>query len=163
MENQSGNKPKISWTGSEKAELTKCLAVVCEGQKAYGKEVNLQSILDYFVMKFEGRHTVKEVIYAIGKYTDIKNDIPTPADILIILNPKPPEITQTEYIAAGKWQEQNGFPIFSAALDIIEAYEKQQRLARESYREELNIITNLGPNAFGTKKIDYSKPVVKHD
>jgi hypothetical protein len=131
------------WTASEKAELAKVLTVICNGQKAYGKEVILADVYAYFEMKLQGRHSVSQVIYAIGKYTDSKNDIPAPSDVLNILNPKPPEITQTEYLSAKKWQEQNGYPLFSDALDTIEAFEKQERLKRESYQTEVKTIAQL--------------------
>lgn len=147
MHQPSETKRASSWTASEKTKLTQILSIVCEGQKAYGKEINIKSVFLYFQLKFEHRHSVEELIYAIGKYTDRKNDIPAPADIFEILNPTPPRITEAEFVEAQKWQERNGFPAFSSAKMLIEDYRAQQEEQRESFRLENKTLQQLAASS----------------
>jgi len=62
-------------------------------------------------MKLEHRYSVDRVIFALNEYTDRKNDIPSPADIINHIDPEPPRITEAQYIAAQKFQERNGYYI----------------------------------------------------
>ncbi len=105
----------------------KTLSVICTAQKAYGKEVNIADVYAYFEMKFQGRYSVDQIIYALGIYTDRKSDIPTPADIFNILNPPAPRISEAAFVEAQKYQERNNWPIMSDAQDVIDAYRKQER------------------------------------
>lgn len=97
-------------------------------------------MLAYFRLKFEHRYTVPQVIFALEKYTDLKNDIPAPADILAILNPPLPEkprITEAQYIQACKAQEKNGYPAFSTEYMLIQEYKKQNDEAVSEHKAAL--------------------------
>ena len=111
--------------------MAKTLTVICDGQKQYGKQVDLKAVLAYFKFKLETRFTAEQVIYALAQYTDHHNDIPAPADVINILAPEPKKITQAEYIAAQKYQERNNYPQFSQQRDVIRDYESQESEARE--------------------------------
>lgn len=87
---------------------------------------------------------MQQVIYALDKFTDENNSIPAPADINAILNPRPPKISTAEYVQAQRWQERNGYPMFSEARSTIEAYEEQRREENEEHEREVNAITALG-------------------
>lgn len=128
----SQTKPRNYWIKSDQERLIKVLSVIINGQKAYGKEYSISDTYAYFKMKLEHRYSVDHIIFALNEYTDRKNDIPSPADIINILDPEPPRISEAQYIAAQKWQERNGYPIFSDAKDTIQLYEKQEADAQKS-------------------------------
>ena len=71
---------------------------------------------------------------ALDEYTDRKNDIPAPADVIEILAPPTPRITEAEYIAALRYQERNGYPQFSPEKFIIDDYKAQREGAREAVK-----------------------------
>lgn len=137
MENdQSPSKRTTSsanWSNPQKQDLTKALSVISAAQKSFGRDVNVRDMLAYYEMKLSGRFSVEQVLYALGIYTDRKNDIPAPADIIDILNPEPPLISQAEYVAALKYQERNGYPPYSAEKFLIQNYESQQGRIRADH------------------------------
>ena len=120
------------------------MAIICDGQKAYGKNVELQPLFAYFKLKLESRFSVDQVIYALNKYTDSKNDIPAPADIINILNPPKPRISEAQFVEAQKWQEKNGWPMFSDAQETIDLYRQQEKDARDSHKTEVQRIEQAG-------------------
>lgn len=123
----SNNKQTLSWTKSDLESLAKVLGIIALGQKNYGKQVNVEDLLGFFKFKLEGRFTVEAVIYAIQKYTDQKNDIPTPADIIRILTPpEKPKISQTTYFASYKQWEKEGFPGSTYHAQVVADYRKQE-------------------------------------
>lgn len=136
------------WTNSQKAELVKTLAVIIQGQNAYGKKHNLEDTLAYLTHKLQAKHTVEQVIYAIEKYTDDHDDIPTPADINKILNPEEPKITQSEFIEAQKWQERNqNWSEFTTAHDTIAAFRRQNEEKRDSFKIQNEEIAQIARNS----------------
>lgn len=119
-----------SWTTSDLEDIAKVLAVISRGQKAYGKEFNVKDTLDYFRFKLEGKFSAKQVVYAIGVYTDTRDDLPTPADLVNILQPEKPRITEAEYVHACKQHALEGYPSHGYYKYIIKDYEKQQEMVR---------------------------------
>jgi hypothetical protein len=111
------------------------LSITVDGQKAYGKEINLQSILNYFRLKLEGKFNVEQVIHALDVYTDEHNDIPSPADVIKILSPKEHRVTATEYAYALEAQRRNGYPMFSADQVVIAKYKEQRQNDGEEVKE----------------------------
>lgn len=99
--------------------------MIVQGQNAYGKKHDLAHLLAYYEFKLQRRYSVAQVLHALDIYTDRHDDIPTPAGIIAILSPEPPKITEAQYVNACKWQERNGYPIFSDARDLIEEYHRQ--------------------------------------
>jgi len=139
-------KHKSFWKDSEVEELIKILAIIIDGQKAYGKQYSLKDVLAYYRYKLEQQHgfTVKQVLFAIEQYTDKIDDVPVPADIIKILNPQPPRISEAQYVQAQKWQERNGYPMVSDALIVIEKYQEQQKNDEIKYQNEIETIQKLG-------------------
>lgn len=132
MENQGlQTNSRKSWGNQGIDEIAKVLAIIINGQKAYGRAYSLKDTLAYFRLKLEQRFTADQVIAALGVYTDTHNDIPAPSDLIAILAPPPKRITEAEFVAAQKWQERNGFPVYSEALDIINDYHAQENEARK--------------------------------
>lgn len=116
-----------SWNQSEQEEIIKALAVIAKTQKAFGKEVSVKDIFEYYKFKLEGRFYAKPILVAIQTYTDTHDDIPTPANIINILTPQPRKITTAEYVAAQRLQEASGYPRFSPEAYLIREYEAQDR------------------------------------
>lgn len=136
MENQIANhetqtKQDGFWNPSEKAEIVKTLAVIINGQKAYGKDASVQDTFAYYRMKLDGRFTASDVLSAIGLYTDRSNDLPTPADLINLMVPPPPaKVTTAEFIHAKEQQKAHGYPIYSEWKAVIEQFEMEQEEAR---------------------------------
>lgn len=136
----SPNGPTNRWTIEEKRALAAVTFPLIEMQKQYGREMNAPMVMKGWEIKFAGRFTIEQILYALDKYSDKKSDFPAPADLISILEPEEPKVTVAEYVAAQKWQENNGYPRFSDAYDTIKRYEKQQQEQRKSVectREEV--------------------------
>ena len=98
-------------------------------------------------MKLENKFSAKQVVYAIDKYTDTKNDIPAPADIINILTPEEPKITHAQYMEALEAQKRNGYPQFSSEAYLIKDYKKQQNEKADIAEQENNKIMQLASNS----------------
>lgn len=131
---------RLSWSASDQANIVKTLSVILNNQKAFGKEQSIDDTFSFFKMKLDGKYTADQVLGAIDKYTDSNADIPTPADIINILNPPKRKITQAEYIAALEWQKNNGYPNFSYEKYLIDDYLAQDR---DEPKENLQIAENV--------------------
>jgi hypothetical protein len=99
-----------------------------------------------FIM--EGDYSMDQVLYGLREFLKINPVMPVPANIIAILNPPKPRITEAAFIAAQKWQERNDYPIFSDAKDIIEAYHAQEREGRESYENTNEELKSIAGNTF---------------
>ena len=120
-------------------EITKTLAVIINGQKAYGKDYSINDTFRYYKLKLDGRYSADKVISAILAYTDVKNDIPAPADIINIINPPPTKITYADYKYALEQHKAEGYPMFGYFWQVIADYKKQQQMETKtpSYYEIL--------------------------
>ena len=128
---QSQKPNKSLWSEEDKDKLTVALAVTIKGQKQYGETYLVKDIEAFWSLKLENRFTMPQVLWALDKYTDRKSDVPVPADIIQILNPESPKITQAEYVNALKVQEKNNHDRFSVEAQVIEDYNKQNNQERD--------------------------------
>ena len=134
MENQSLQKKQQNyWTQSEAAQIIKMLSVLINGQKAYGKDYSVKDTFAYYELKLQGKFSAEQILYALDKYTDTHNDIPAPSDIINMLKPQEPRVTEAQYVNACKEQERDGFPQFSVAYMTIADYKKQNYEEKETY------------------------------
>lgn len=101
------------------------LTVLINGQKAYGKDYSVSDTFSYYKMKLEGRYNAEQILKAVNVYTDRKNDIPAPADVIQILSPPPRKITYAEYKYAIEQHKANGYPMISKWRDTMMEYEGQ--------------------------------------
>ncbi len=102
------------------------LTVLINGQKAYGKDYSVADTFSYYKMKLDGKYSANRILQAVDKYTDKKNDIPAPSDIIQILNPPPKQITYAEYKHALEQHAAEGYPMFGYFGGVIKDYQKQQ-------------------------------------
>lgn len=66
------------------------------------------------------------MIAALSEYMQTHTDIPAPADLVKIIDPPKPRITEAEYVAAQKKHAANNFRRFTIEHCLIEDYEKQR-------------------------------------
>lgn len=120
-----------NWTDEEKTEIAKTLAVMAIIQKSYGREIDVKNTVKAweFVM---ADCTAKQVVSAMQAYMRQSNDIPSPADIIQILNPPPAKIGYAEYKNALEQHKLEGFPRFGYYGTVIKDYEKQESLTNET-------------------------------
>ena len=131
--NSKNGLQKNQWSVDEKKALAAVTFPLIEMQKAYGRQMNAKIVMQGWEIKFAGRFTIEQLLFALDKYTDEHDDFPSPSNLIAILDPKEPEVTTAQYIAAQDWQKRNNYPSFSDAKDIIERYERQQYEKRENY------------------------------
>ena len=81
-------------------------------------------------MKLNGRFSAQDVLAAIDVYTDRASDIPQPADLIKIMTPEKPKITQAEFIYAQEQHRLEGYPAHGYYGGIIRDYERQQGTER---------------------------------
>ena len=104
----------------------KVLTVLINGQKPYGKEYSVSDTFLYYKMKLDGKYTAEQIMKAVDIYTDKKNDVPAPADIIQILNPPEKQITYAEFKHALEQHAAEGYPMFGYFGGVIKDYQKQQ-------------------------------------
>jgi len=114
-----------------------------EMQKAYGQKYDPKVTMQAWEYKLAGRFSIEQIIYALDKYTDKHEDFPTPKNIIEILNPEAPRISEAEFVAAQKWQERNAFPVFSDAKDVIDKYNEQEHKKRGDFNIECKKLKEL--------------------
>ena len=148
MENQNlQEKQQSYWTQSEAAQIVKVLSILINGQKTYGKDYSVSDTFAYYEMKLQNKFSAQQVLFAMDKYTDTKNDIPAPSDIINILNPAKPKISTADYIAARDNQRRNGYPQFSTDYMLIQEYEVQESDKQTEHKEVSNELTRLAGNS----------------
>lgn len=116
-------------------------------QNAYGQKREPKLVMKGWEIKLSGRFTVEQILFALDKYTDKHDDFPTPNKIIEILDPEPPRITEAEFVAAQKWQERNGFPMFSDAKDVIDKYNAQEHKKRQDYSIQCDEVKKIVQNS----------------
>ena len=104
----------------------KVLTVLINGQKPYGKEYSVSDTFLYYKMKLDGKYTAEQIMKAVDIYTDKKNDVPAPADIIQILNPPEKQITYAEFKHALEQHAAEGYQMFGYWRGVINDYQKQQ-------------------------------------
>lgn len=134
---------RSGWATDEKKALAAVAFPLIEMQKQYGRKMDPKLVMQGWEIKFAGRFTIEQILYALDRYTDEHSDFPAPSDIVNILEPKEPEITTAQYIAAQDYQKRNNYPMFSEAKDIIDLYEKQQGEKRENFTVQCDEIKKL--------------------
>lgn len=114
------------WKNTEIQNLIKNMAVYFSDLDDYGKGVDLNAILEKYKLYLQGKFTVEQVIYSLHVHCERKRIIPKVPDLLDILDPVKPKITQSEYISALDYQKRNNYPIYSAEAILIREYTAQQ-------------------------------------
>jgi hypothetical protein len=107
IDSQQNTKHKHS--PSDKAKLSRSLAMVCAMQNQYGKtDAELELIVEGFCLVLK-EYPMETILVAIHKHTKNNNSIPTPADIENIINPPLPKIDWPFYITLQKKRIDSGY------------------------------------------------------
>lgn len=78
--------------------LSVLLHEVFLGQKGYGEKPEDAEVRDRYFQRKLARFTFDDVLEAMERYTDVKSDIPAPADIIQILDPEPEPLSNAMYV-----------------------------------------------------------------
>lgn len=113
------------WTDSDKIEIAKSLAVMAIIQKNYGRELDVKNTIKAWEFVLQD-YTAKQVSEAMRAYMRQSSDIPSPADLIKILNPPEKQITYAEYKHALEQHAAEGYPMFGYFGGVIKDYQKQQ-------------------------------------
>lgn len=80
-----------AWEPSEKASLAEVIGRVFDLQKQFGKTTGqLENIVAGFCWAL-AKYPVQEVMRGFGEYIQRHSDMPTPANIVAIIDPDPPK------------------------------------------------------------------------
>lgn len=105
---ETSSSSTTGWTDDEKRRLATVAYALMATQK-YTQGQDKKVVMRGWEMKLAGKFTIDQIIYALDKYTDRNDDFPSPADIIKILNPATPRITESQYIQACKAIEAAGY------------------------------------------------------
>jgi len=142
-QNITNNDCKNGWTNQEKIRLAAVTFPLIEMQKQYGQKMDPKLVMQGWEIKFAHRYTVDQLLFALDKYSDLNSDFPAPSDIVKVLNPEKPKITEAQFVAAQKWQERNGFSEYTDAADTIKKYKEQTEEKQEIFAIECKEIQEI--------------------
>lgn len=126
MENKSlQEKPENCWNQSDREDIIKVLSVLIAVQKLYGRDASVKDIFAFYQMKLDGRYPASKVLSALDAYTDKKDDVPAPADLIALMDPPKTKISQAEFIHAKDQWAKEGYPSYSYYAVIVKEYEKE--------------------------------------
>jgi hypothetical protein len=134
--------------------LVKMMTVYFSDLKDYGQDVDLDIILTKYRIYFEQEFSTEQVIYAIHRHCERSIEIPRIGNLMDILKPQTPVITEAQFIEAQRWQERNSFPMISDAKETIELYKAQNAKKRQDHKIQSDEIKAIASNAI--KKITKS-------
>ena len=122
------------WTADEKKQIAAIVFPMIEMQKQYGKKMDAKIVMRGWEIKLANRYSIQDILYALDEYTDRHDDFPTPANIIEILEPPEPRITEAQFIAAQKWQERNNnWGQYTDAAETIADYHRQNENDKNKY------------------------------
>lgn len=118
---------KEKWDQEQKVTLSRVIALTFDLQKQYGKTAEqLQNIVEGYSWAMQN-YAVEDVIYGIKKYLLKHSDIPTPADIVKIIDPQP-EPWKPDFSLYNRYkklrEEQGPYALSQDEADYMAAYEE---------------------------------------
>lgn len=156
------------WTTEERKIIAAVVFPIIEIQKNYGRVMDAKILMQGWEGKFANRYTVEQLLFALDQYTDKKSDFPSPADIISILEPEEPKISDAQFVSAQRWQERNNnYSEFTDAYALIKRYKEQKKEERghfEVTNEKILRIASSSVRRFGDPAIEdmTRKQVEKH-
>lgn len=110
-------------------------------QKAYGRVLDMKTLLRGWESVLAEKYTVDQLIWAMKKYALTGgDDFPSPKNLHDMINPP---VTYAQYKAAQEVQARNGYPQFSYEATIIRDYHSQQDSAEYSAEEIIDKSENI--------------------
>jgi hypothetical protein len=118
------------WTGDEQAALAEAMGLMLDGQKQFGKKPEqLENIVKLFCWVLKP-YSIELVMAGLSKYMAEHSDIPTPSDIVKIIDPKPPEWRPDKayYIRLQQiYKEQGPYGLDTDEIEYIRRYESHMK------------------------------------
>lgn len=136
-----------SWQTTEIASLAKAIAFCYRNQNTYKEPLDLDVRVAGWRFVLEEEFSVEQVLYGLREFMKKSTDMAVAANIYKILNPEPPKVTEAQFVQAQRWQERNGYPIFSDALTTIAKYHEQNKQAQKGFESECKRIDGLVNNS----------------
>lgn len=120
-----------SWSSNDKAELSIVIGQIFDMQKQFGKTTGqLENVINGFCFVLS-EYDPKKVFWGLAQYLKEHNDIPTPSDIVKIIDPKPPEWKpdKSYYIKLQQLEKEYGkYALNDDEIDYCRRYEDHMRI-----------------------------------
>ena len=131
MKNLSEN-GTLPWKPDDKKTLAVVIGRIFDLQKQFGKTTGqIENIIEGFCWAMQ-RYPVERVIWGFSEYILKNSDMPTPADIVKIIDPKPPEWKpdKSYYYKLQQLEKEHGkYALNDDELDYCRRYEDYTRQA----------------------------------
>lgn len=112
-------------SNAEKSHLSTVLAQICALQKAYGKTAaELEILVEGFAFVLCD-YTAQQITGAIRIFVRNSLEIPTPSEILAILDPREEKLSAAVYVELNKKKRHGSF-ITQQERDFLRAFEAQE-------------------------------------
>ncbi len=99
--------PNSKWNMPEKALLAEELCFAAAVQTAYGQAPDIKILVESYARFLADNYTAEQVILAVRKFVPNHNRMPTPSDLVAIINPPAPKVTYAEYSHAIKLRDRD--------------------------------------------------------
>ena len=137
------NGQRSEWTAEEKKMIAAITIPLVEMQKSYGRKIDAKLVMRGWQAILAPQYSGEQICYALVEYAKKSDDFPTPANLIAILNPQEPQVSEAEYIQACKMYEKNGYNQFSNEKDVIDRYKQQKNEKREEYKSASDEIQGI--------------------
>lgn len=114
-----------NWTIEEKKQIVEAFTVLATIQRSYGREVEIKPTLqawEYVLSDF----SALQVCAAMRIWMKKENQMPTPADLIKIIQPEPAKVSHAEFIHAKEQWKLEGYTAHSYYAAIVKDYEREQ-------------------------------------
>lgn len=128
LQTETATDYKVGWTADDRKKIASIVFPLLEIQKAYGRVLNAKLVMQGWEIILAEKYSAEQIVYALKQYAlKYGDDFPTPKNLNEILDPSQPRITEAAFVEAQKYQERNGWPMFSDAQETIDAYRAQEK------------------------------------
>jgi hypothetical protein len=127
-----------NWSIDDKKKILETYTVLTYSLKSYGDD-KVKERLRAWEAIMSDSYSADQVCAAMVAHAKKSSEIPTPADLIKIINPPETKITYADYKYALQQHEAEGYPMFGYFGQVIKDYQRQQRIENEipSYYEIL--------------------------
>lgn len=129
------------------------LAKVCALQKQYGKtQAELETLVEGYFWAL-GDYGIETILAAIKQYIRLNPDIPSPADIINLIDPPPEPLSAAVYVNYKK-QVAQGVYLLPSEREYCAAFERQEKDKMRGGSSELREAQQEVENY--TRQLEYS-------
>jgi hypothetical protein len=125
------------WSDSDKKAIAEAYTALTLILNTYGKDDLMKERLRAWQAVLEPDYTADQVCAAMMAHAKQSREMPTPADLIKIIDPPEPKITYAEYKHALEQHALEGYPMFGYFGQVIKDYQRQQANETPSYQQIL--------------------------